>query len=64
MLFQDHTKLDSNNIAQFIKPLVRANPSFKVKNVIAEVQNRYGYTMTYWKVLMTEQKTIERAYGS
>ncbi|RYR02761.1 hypothetical protein Ahy_B06g081584 [Arachis hypogaea] len=36
---QDHSKLDSNTIAEVIKPLVEADPSIKVKSVIPEVQS-------------------------
>ena len=64
MLSWDHTKLDSNMISKCIEALVRASPSFKVKNVIAKIQNWYGHTTTYQKAQMTKQKAIERVYGS
>ncbi|RYR13967.1 hypothetical protein Ahy_B04g070687 isoform M [Arachis hypogaea] len=41
---QDHSKLDSITIAEVIKPLVEADPSLKVKSVIAEVQSKFNYT--------------------
>ncbi|XP_016207385.1 uncharacterized protein LOC107647853 [Arachis ipaensis] len=41
---QDHSKLDSNTIAEAIKSLVEADPSLKVKSVIAEVQSKFNYT--------------------
>ncbi|RYR11953.1 hypothetical protein Ahy_B04g069459 [Arachis hypogaea] len=41
---QDHSKLDSITIAELIKPLVEADPSLKVKSVIAEVQSKFNYT--------------------
>ncbi|QHO56053.1 Putative mutator sub-class protein [Arachis hypogaea] len=34
---QDHAKLDSDTIAKAIRPLVEADPSIKVKSIIAEV---------------------------
>ncbi|KAL4370868.1 hypothetical protein AHAS_Ahas06G0108800 [Arachis hypogaea] len=34
---QDHSKLDSNTIAEVIKSLVETDSSIKVKSVIAEV---------------------------
>ena len=40
MISQDHKKLDSDIIAQYIEPMVRADPSFKVKLVIAEIQSQ------------------------
>ncbi|XP_072071621.1 uncharacterized protein [Arachis hypogaea] len=42
---QDHSKLDSITIAELIKPLVEADPSLKVKSVIAEVQSKFNYTV-------------------
>ncbi|RYR13238.1 hypothetical protein Ahy_B04g070342 isoform B [Arachis hypogaea] len=41
---QDHSKLDSITIAEAIKPLVEADPSLKVKSVIAEVESKFNYT--------------------
>ncbi|RYR39309.1 hypothetical protein Ahy_A09g044817 [Arachis hypogaea] len=38
---QDHSKLDSNTIAEAIKSLIEANPSIKLKSVIAEVQSKF-----------------------
>ncbi|RYQ80375.1 hypothetical protein Ahy_Scaffold1g106832 isoform A [Arachis hypogaea] len=40
---QDHAKLDSDTIADAIRPLVEADPSIKVKSVIAEVQGKFNY---------------------
>ncbi|XP_072087275.1 uncharacterized protein [Arachis hypogaea] len=42
---QDHAKLDSDTIADAIRPLVKADPSIKVKSIIAEVQSRFNYTV-------------------
>ncbi|XP_072058200.1 uncharacterized protein [Arachis hypogaea] len=46
---QDHSKLDSTTIAKAIKPLVEADPALKVKSVIAEVQSKLNYTVSYQK---------------
>ncbi|RYR42044.1 hypothetical protein Ahy_A08g038489 [Arachis hypogaea] len=46
---QDHSKLDSNTIEEAIKPLVEADTSIKVKSVIAEVQSKFNYTISYRK---------------
>ena len=51
-------------IAQYIEPMVRADLSLKVKNVIVEIQNRYGYLTTYRKAWVAKQKAIERVYDS
>ncbi|XP_016192819.1 uncharacterized protein LOC107633733 [Arachis ipaensis] len=51
---QDHAKLDSDKIADAIRPLVEADPSIKVKSVIAEVQGRFNYTtLPVWLKAMT-----------
>ncbi|KAL4288359.1 hypothetical protein AHAS_Ahas19G0278300 [Arachis hypogaea] len=47
---QDHAKLDSDTIAEAIKPLVEAGPSIKVKSVINEVQSKFNYTISYCKL--------------
>ncbi|XP_015947367.1 uncharacterized protein LOC107472358 [Arachis duranensis] len=60
---QDHSKLDSNTIAEAIKPLVEADPSLKVKSVIAEVQSKFNYTVNYWKAWLAKQKSVEKIFG-
>ncbi|RYQ85831.1 hypothetical protein Ahy_B10g105454 [Arachis hypogaea] len=60
---QDHFKLDSITIAEAIKPLVEADPSIKVKSVIAEVQSKFNYTISYRKVWLAKQKSIEKIFG-
>ncbi|RYR25541.1 hypothetical protein Ahy_B02g059341 [Arachis hypogaea] len=53
IISQDHSKLDSNTIAEAIKPLVEADPSLKVKSVIAEV---------YRKAWLAKQKAVEKIF--
>ncbi|XP_057730577.1 uncharacterized protein LOC130945903 [Arachis stenosperma] len=60
---QDHSKLDSNTIAEAIKPLVEADPSLKVKSVIAELQSKFNYTVSYRKAWLAKQKAVEKIYG-
>ncbi|RYR24664.1 hypothetical protein Ahy_B02g058176 [Arachis hypogaea] len=60
---QDHSKLDSNTIAEAIKPLVEADPSLKVKSVIAEVQSKFNYTVSYQKAWLAKQKVVEKIFG-
>nr|XP_025631357.1 uncharacterized protein LOC112726250 [Arachis hypogaea] len=60
---QDHSKLDSNTIAETIKPLVEADPLLKVKSVIAEVQSKFNYTVNYWKAWLAKQKSVEKIFG-
>nr|XP_025680433.1 uncharacterized protein LOC112782301 [Arachis hypogaea] len=60
---QDHSKLDSNTIAEAIKPLVEADPSLKVKSVIAEEQSKFNYTVSYQKAWLAKQKYVEKIFG-
>ncbi|RYQ87644.1 hypothetical protein Ahy_B09g095168 [Arachis hypogaea] len=62
-IFQDHAKLDSGIIGEAIKPLVEADPSLKVKSVIAKVQSKFNYTISYRKVWLAKQKAIEKIFG-
>ncbi|XP_057740446.1 uncharacterized protein LOC130957614 [Arachis stenosperma] len=60
---QDHSKLDSLTIAEAIKPLVEADPSLKVKSVIAEVQSKFNYTISYRKAWLAKQRAVEKIFG-
>ncbi|XP_025665054.1 uncharacterized protein [Arachis hypogaea] len=60
---QDHAKLDSGTIAEAIKSLVEADPSLKVKSVIAEVQSKFNYTISYRKAWLAKQKAVEKIFG-
>ncbi|XP_052111504.1 uncharacterized protein LOC107468974 [Arachis duranensis] len=60
---QDHSKLDSLTIAEAIKPLVEADPSLKVKSVIAEVQSKFNYTVSYRKACLAKQRAVEKIFG-
>ncbi|RYQ98584.1 hypothetical protein Ahy_B07g086333 [Arachis hypogaea] len=43
MISQEHAKLDSNTIADAIRPLIEVNPSVKVRSIIEEVQSKFNY---------------------
>ncbi|XP_025661650.1 uncharacterized protein [Arachis hypogaea] len=60
---QDHSKLDSNTIAEAIKSLVETDPSIKVKSVIAEVQSKFNYTISHRKAWLAKQKSVEKIFG-
>ncbi|XP_015935093.1 uncharacterized protein LOC107461142 [Arachis duranensis] len=60
---QDHSKLDSTTIAEAIKPLVEADPALKIKSVIAEVQSKFNYTVSYRKAWLAKQKAVEKIFG-
>ncbi|RYQ84974.1 hypothetical protein Ahy_B10g104486 isoform C [Arachis hypogaea] len=59
----DHSKLDSNTIAEAIKPLVEADSSLKVKSVITEVQSKFNYTISYRKAWLAKQNSVEKIFG-
>ncbi|RYQ83852.1 hypothetical protein Ahy_B10g102715 [Arachis hypogaea] len=59
---QDHAKLDSDTIADAIRPLVVADPSIKVKSVIAEIQGRFNYTVSYRKAWLAKQKAVAKVF--
>ncbi|RYQ97256.1 hypothetical protein Ahy_B08g093283 [Arachis hypogaea] len=57
MISQDHSKLDSDTDAEAIRQLVELDPSMKVKSIIAEVQSRFNYTISYRKAWLAKQKS-------
>ncbi|RYR33306.1 hypothetical protein Ahy_A10g047875 [Arachis hypogaea] len=60
---QDNSKLDSDTVADSIMPLVETDPSIKVKSIIAEVQSRFNYTISYRKAWLAKQKSIAKVFG-
>ncbi|RYQ80379.1 hypothetical protein Ahy_Scaffold1g106832 isoform E [Arachis hypogaea] len=60
---QDHAKLDSDTIADAIRPLVEADPSIKVKSVIAEVQGKFNYIVSYRKAWLAKQKDVAKIFS-
>ncbi|RYQ89452.1 hypothetical protein Ahy_B09g096091 isoform C [Arachis hypogaea] len=50
-------------ITEAIKPLVEADPSLKVKSVIADVQAKFNYTVSYRKAWLAKQKAVEKIFG-
>jgi len=61
---QDHINLDSHQIASIVVNCVRKNPSIPVKSLIAEIKNRYGYSVTYIKAWIVEQKALAMEFGN
>ncbi|RYR15925.1 hypothetical protein Ahy_B04g072892 [Arachis hypogaea] len=59
-----HLNLDSNTIAEAIKPLVEAGPSIKVRFVITDVQSKFNYTLIYHKEWLAMQKAVEKIDGN
>ncbi|RYR52606.1 hypothetical protein Ahy_A06g027498 [Arachis hypogaea] len=59
---QDHDKLDSDTIADVIKPLVEVDPSIKVKPIIAKIQSKFNYTINYRNAWFVKQKSIAKFF--
>ncbi|RYQ85301.1 hypothetical protein Ahy_B10g104821 [Arachis hypogaea] len=57
---QDHSKLDSNIIAEAITSLVKVDPLINVKTVIAEVQSKFNYNISYRKAWLAKKKVGEK----
>ncbi|RYR76460.1 hypothetical protein Ahy_A01g001056 [Arachis hypogaea] len=63
MILQDHFKFDLDTIAEAIRPMVETDPSIKVKSIIAEVQSRFNYTISYRKAYwLAKQKSIAKVF--
>ncbi|XP_057756464.1 uncharacterized protein LOC130975741 [Arachis stenosperma] len=60
---QDHSKLDSDTITEAIKPLVETDSSIKVRPVIADIQSKFNYTISYRKAWLAKQKAVEKIFG-
>ncbi|KAF1897689.1 hypothetical protein Lal_00032446 [Lupinus albus] len=60
---QDHTKLNSSFIANFIIHLVSEDPGIPVKALVKEIVTRFGYTVTYRKVWTAKQIAMSQIYG-
>ncbi|RYQ96087.1 hypothetical protein Ahy_B08g091614 isoform A [Arachis hypogaea] len=56
-------RLDSNTIAKAIRPLVVADPSIKVRSVIADIQSKFNYTISYCKAWLVKQKVVKNIFG-
>ena len=59
---QDHVRLDSFVIAHNIVHLVKTNPGIEIKTLIADMHQRFGYTVSYKKAWTTKQKALEMTF--
>ncbi|XP_057739684.1 uncharacterized protein LOC130956688 [Arachis stenosperma] len=63
--------LDAMNAPEFpeyanadaIKPLIEADPSIKVRSVIADVQSKFNYTISYRKAWLAKQKAVKKIFA-
>nr|XP_025627927.1 uncharacterized protein LOC112721064 [Arachis hypogaea] len=56
-------RANSDTVVEAIMPLVESDPSIKVKSIIAEVQSRFNYTISYQKAWLAKQKSIAKVFG-
>jgi len=61
---QDHVRLGSSVIAHNIVHLVKTNLGIKIQTLIADMHQRFGYTISYKKTWTTKQKALEMTFGS
>ncbi|XP_017624911.1 uncharacterized protein LOC108468543 [Gossypium arboreum] len=59
---EDHRKLDSKTICTCIMPMVKDMPTIKVSVLIAEIQERFQYRVSYRKEWIAKQMAIEQLY--
>ena len=64
LISQDHVRLDSSVITHNIVHLVKTNPGIKIKTLIVDMHQRFGYTISYKKAWTTKQKALEMTFGS
>ncbi|XP_017640144.1 uncharacterized protein LOC108481536 [Gossypium arboreum] len=60
---EDHGKLDSKTICTFIMPMVKDMPTIKFSVLIAEMQVRFQYQVSYRKAWIAKQMAMEQFYG-
>ncbi|KAK5775045.1 hypothetical protein PVK06_042912 [Gossypium arboreum] len=60
---EDHRKLDSKTICTCIMPIVKDMPTIKVSVLIAEIQARFQYRVSYRKAWIAKQMAMEQLYG-
>ena len=61
---QNHVRLDFSVIAHNIVHLVKINFGIEIKPLIANMHQRFGYTVSYKKTSTTKQKALEMTFES
>ncbi|XP_012453306.1 uncharacterized protein LOC105775331 [Gossypium raimondii] len=61
---QDHRKLDAKSICNCIMPLVKDNPIIPVSTLIADIQARFQYRVSYRKAWWAKQMAMQQLYGN
>ncbi|XP_016700027.1 uncharacterized protein [Gossypium hirsutum] len=60
---QDHRKLDAKTICNCIIPLVKESPTIQVSVLIADMQARFKYKVSYRKAWWAKQMAMQELYG-
>ncbi|KAK5774576.1 hypothetical protein PVK06_042431 [Gossypium arboreum] len=60
---EDHRKLDYKTICMCIMSMVKDMPTIKVSVLIAEIQARFQYRVSYRKAWIAKQMAMEQLYG-
>ena len=64
VISQDLVRLDSSVFAPNIFHLVKTNLGIEIKTLIADMLQRFGYTVSYKKAWATKQKALEMTFES
>jgi len=59
----DHFNLDSNQIGSIVMNSIKENPSIPIKSLIAEIKNRFRYSVSYDKAWNGKQKALAKEFG-
>jgi len=59
----DHVNLDSNQIGSIVINSVKENPSIPIKSLVAEIKNRFVYSVSYEKAWNGKQKALAKEFG-
>ncbi|XP_027941192.1 uncharacterized protein LOC114194993 [Vigna unguiculata] len=57
-----HVNLDSNQNFSIVMNSVKENPSIPIKSLIAEIKNRFGYSISYDKAWNGKQKAFAKEF--
>ncbi|XP_012483042.1 uncharacterized protein LOC105797650 [Gossypium raimondii] len=60
---QDHRKLDAKSICNSIMPLVKDSPIIPMSTLIADMQARFQYKVSYRKAWLAKQMAMQKLYG-
>ncbi|PPR90986.1 hypothetical protein GOBAR_AA29695 [Gossypium barbadense] len=62
-MIDNHRKIDSKAICTYIMPMVKDISTIKVSVLIAKIQARFQYRVSYRKAWIAKQMAMEKLYG-